>query len=263
MKNTFKYIIVAIIMVLSCFMVSFSVYAKDVSVDATITLQKSSAEVANVCSQANRSVDMKGSKAILSYSTSSGQNVLKFSNKNYSTLKAEDKRTFMETALSATTKTGLTPKVKNKVYNFIASQDEPVTNAMKYLQTDSNADFVEAKKWFSPFSGVIGTILGVLCVAIFMFAGFSVIFDIVYLVLPGVQAVLERGEENKRPFGVSREAYTALKDSEKDNEYRNVIAIYMKRRLGLILLMSICLTYLISGKIYDVVMFFVDAFSSI
>ena len=70
-------------MVLSCFMMSFSVYAKDVSVDATITLQKSSAEVANVCSQANRSVDMRGSKAILSYSTSSGQNVLKFSNKNY------------------------------------------------------------------------------------------------------------------------------------------------------------------------------------
>lgn len=263
MRRYLKYMIAMMLIVVFCLMVSVTVYAKEVGVDATITLQNSSAEVANVCSQANRSVGKTGNNAILSYSSSSGKNILKFSNKNYSSLDSDDKRTFMETALSATTKTGLTPKVKNKVYNFIASQDEPVTNAMKYLQTDANADFVEAKKWFDPFSGVIGTILGVLCVAIFMFAGFSIIFDICYLVLPGLQALLERGEDNKRPFGVSREAYTALKDSEKDTEYRNVVGIYIKRRLGLILLMSICIGYLISGKIYEVVVFFIDAFSSI
>ena len=232
-----------------------------VSVDSSVSLEGNNAEVANICTQANNSVDMIGSNAILSYSISDGVGLLTFSNKNYSTLDSEDKETFMETALKATTKTGLNAKTKNKVYNFIANQDTPVSSAMKYLQNDANADFLEAKKWIDPFTGVVGTVLGVLCVAIFMFTGLSIVFDICYLVLPGVQAILERGEENKKPFGVSREAYASLRDSERDNEYRSVLVLYLKRRVGLLIIMSVCVGYLISGKIYDVVILFIDAFS--
>lgn len=260
-KSIFTFLLISIICV---FTFIYPVYADEaVSVDSSITLSTNSAEVASICTQANNSVDAKGKSTILSYSVSNYTTMLKFSNKNYSKLDSTEKRTFMETALSATTKTGLNAKTKNKVYNFIANQDVPVTNAMKYLQTDANADFVEAKKLFDPFSGVIGTILGVLCVAVFLFTGLSIVFDVFYLVLPGVQMMLERGEENKKPFGVSKEAYASLKDSEKDGEYHNVLSIYMKRRIWLILIMSICIGYLISGAIYDLVVFFIDAFSSI
>lgn len=265
MPKYIKSIYTCIIIFLMC-VTSFAypVYADDaVSVDSSITVDGNSAEIANICTQANNSVNAKGSSVILSYKASSNSGLLKFSNRFYSKLDSTEKRTFMETALSATTKTGLNAKTKNKVYNFIANQDVPVTNAMKYLQTDANADFVEAKKLFDPFSGVIGTILGVLCVAVFLFTGLSIVFDVFYLVLPGVQMVLERGEENKKPFGVSKEAYASLKDSEKDGEYHNVLSIYMKRRIWLILIMSICIGYLISGAIYDLVVFFIDAFSSI
>ena len=258
------YIFVLMITVVSCMFFSTVVYAdKPVSVDSSITLEKNSAGVSNICSQANNSVGKSGNNRIIYYTSSSGSGLLKFSNTNYAKLKTEDKEVFMETALSATSKSGLNVKTKNKVYNFIAGQDTAVTSAMKYLQSDANADFLEAKKWFDPFSGVIGTILGVLCTAILLFTALSILIDIFYLVLPGVQAILERGEENKRPIGVSREAYTSLKDSEKDAEYRNVITIYLKRRIGLLILMSICIGYLISGKIFDVVAFLIDAFSSI
>jgi hypothetical protein len=231
-----------------------------VSVDSSITVESNSAEIANICNQANNSIGLVRDK-VLNYKSSGSNGLLTFSNKNYSKLDSDEKETFMETALKATTKTGLNAKTKNKVYNFIASQDTPVTSAMKYLQSDANADFLEAKKWFDPFSGVVGTILGVLCVAVFMFTGVSIVFDICYLVLPGVQAVLERGEDNKKPFGVSVEAYTALRDAEKDTEYRNVVAIYLKRRVLLLIIMSVCIGYLISGQIYDIVAFFIDAFT--
>lgn len=259
-------IFVILSVLLGCFIIFTGnmVYAdEDVSVDSSVSIEGNSASVASICSQANNSVHMTGSKVILSYSSSGNSGLLKFSNRNYSSLDSDEKEKFMETALSAVSKTNLSAKTKNKVYNFIAGQDTPVTNAMKYLQSDANADFLEAKKWFDPFSGVIGTILGVLCVAVFMFSGLSIVFDICYLVLPGMQAVLERGEDDKRPFGVSREAYSALKDAEKDTEYKSVLAIYMKRRVFMLIIMSICIGYLISGQIYDIIAFFIDAASNI
>lgn len=262
MCNKKKVSIVCLLLIIILSVVNISVFAAGdaVDVDSSITIEKNLAEVANICSQANSSVNLKNN-TILSYNA--GKGLLKFSNKKYSTLDIDEKNTFMQTALSATSKTGLNAKTKNKVYNFIAGQDTAVSNAMKYLQDNANADFLEAKKWFDPFSGFISTILGVLCVAIFLISGMSVLVDVFYLVLPGFQALLDKNDEGKRPIGVSREAYSALKDAEADNEYRNVLTIYLKRRIGLLLVMGLCLGYLISGKIYDFIAFIIDAFSNI
>lgn len=251
--------IISLLMVIFCLLSSVIVVRADngVSVDAMLALDAQSSGLAsNICTEANKYAT-KGN--VLSCSN----NTLKFSNKNYSKMETEDKEDFMEAALTATTKSGMNTKMKNKVYNFIASQDTPVSNSMKYLQSDASADFLEAKKIFDPFSGVIGTILGVLTTAIFLFAGLSMLIDVMYLVLPGFQAVLERGEENKRPWAVSNDAFTAKRDSEKSDEHKNVLSLYLKRRIGLIVAMAICLGYLISGKIYDVIVYFIDAFSSI
>lgn len=260
--RVFLALVLALMMVLG---LSTVVYGEDeaVSVESTLKTEPNSPEIANICSQANAEVGSLTTDSILSYTTTDGVGLLKFSNKNYSDLDSDEKEKFMETALIATTKTSLNAKTKNKIYNFIASQDTPVSNAMKYLQSDANADFLEAKKWIDPFTGVIGTFLGVLCVAIFLFTGVSMVVDLCYLALPGFQAILEGGDENRKPFGVSKEAYYSLRDSEKNNEYSNVVATYLKRRVGLLLLISVCVGYLISGKIYDIVSFFIDSFSSI
>lgn len=253
---------ISIFMLVFSLLSSFMVNAEDgvVSVESTISVIENSAEIANICVQANNSVDIN--EKILSYSSSNKQGgLLKFNNRVYNDLDSDEKYLFMETALSAVSSTSLNAKNKNKVYNFIAGQDTPVSNTMKYLQSNANADFLEAKKIFDPFSGIIGTALGVLCVLIFLFCGFSILFDVFYLVIPGVQAILERGEETKKPMGVSREAYSALRDAEKDTEYKNVMTIYFKRRIGLLIVMCICIGYLISGKIFDVIAYVIDAFT--
>lgn len=254
----YKRVFLCYILVLLSLLVLFpvSVMADRSEVDSVITVDKNASAIGSICSQANSTV---GRKKILVYTGSDG--LLSFSNKLYSKLDVEEKREFMKTALKATRESGLGTQVKNKVYNFIANQDNPTSAAVKYLQTDASADFVAARSWFRPFSGVIGTIMGCLCLAIFIFMSMSIVFDIAYLVLPGFQALLEHGEENKRPFGVSREAWKANIESEKESEPKSVMTIYLKKRIPVMILISICLGYVISGMIYDIVVFFIDSFA--
>ena len=232
-----------------------SVIVKGADVDAIVSIQSGLSEVSKICSTANNSVS---AGKILSYDSSDGS--LTFSNSLYSTLDSVEKRTFMETALFTTKESNLGTKNKNKVYNFIADQDSPVANAVKYLQSDVSADFVEAKAWFAPFSGPVSTVLGVVSLLIFIFMGASMVFDIAYLVLPGFQMVVERGEPDKRPFGVSNEAWKANKEVADINNKSNCMTIYLKKRIPVILLIAICLGYLISGQIYSLMVWFIDAF---
>lgn len=231
-----------------------SVYARD-NVSSVATVAKGSAEVSRICSQSNKAVGVN----VLSYSSRDGS--LSFNNSAYSGLDIEKKRLFMETALGATKECNLGKQQKNRVYNFIAKQDSTVSAAMKYLKTDTSADFVSAQAWFRPFSSPISTVMGVLCIIIFVSLGFSVIFDIAYLVLPGFQLLVERGEEDKKPFGVSKDAWKANRETESVTESKNVMTVYLKKRAPLVFLVALCLGYLISGKIYDLCIWFIDAYN--
>lgn len=236
------------------FLIVMNVRASEV--DAVTTIPKNQGGVSAICNSAN-SVTM--GKKILVYNSSEG--TLSFSNSKYSELDFDTKRAFMKQALLSTKESKLGVQVKNKVYNFIAEQDSAVSAAMKFLKSDTSADFAEAKIWFLPFSSPISTVMGVLCLLIFVFMGTSIVWDSAYMVLPGAQGLLERGEPNKRPFGVSKEAWKANRLAEEDLTSSGVMGIYIKMRLPLIILTAACLGYLITGKIYDVMVYFIDAFS--
>lgn len=236
---------------------NITAFAERSDVDSICTLQTGLTEVSYICAQANAVVGTD----ILVYSGSDG--VLTFSNKEYSELEMQEKRDFMQTALAATKESSLGVQQQNKVYNFIAEQDNATSAAVKYLQSDASADFVAAKAWFRPFSGPVSTIMGVLCLVIFVMIAVSMLFDCAYLALPAFQALLEHGDEHKRPFGVSREAWHANKEVETDERHRNVMSIYAGKRIPVIIIMCLCLGYVISGTIYDIVVFCIDAFSSV
>lgn len=232
------------------------VYASSTTdVDSVTSVATGSSEITRICSQGNNSVGI----IILNYN--SGEGSLSFDNSAYSGLDIEQKRTFMETALGATKECNLGSQQKNRVYNFIAKQDSTVSAAMKYLKTDTSADFASAQAWFKPFSSPISTVMGFLCIVIFVTLGFSFIFDVSYLVLPGFQLIVEHGDDNKKPFGVSKEAWKANRETESVNESKSAMLIYVKKRISVILLIAICLGYLISGKIYDLCVWFIDAFN--
>lgn len=256
-KNRKKLVLV-VLMLLQIFIISIPVFADTTSVDSVVELSKNSSEINVIVAHSNMASN--GVK-VLSYNAKEG--VLAFSNKKYATLEVDVKQNFMQTALNATRKSHLGKQVKNKMYNFIADQDSTVSSAVKYLQSDVTADFAEAKLWFAPFSGPISTILGLLCIFIFVFMGGSIAFDLAYLVLPGFQLILERGEEHRRPFGVSNSAWKTNKQVEDEKCQEGVLSIYLKKRIPEIFIIAICLGYLISGKIYSLMVYFIDAFSAI
>jgi hypothetical protein len=237
----------------------FTCYAHAADIDATLQTVSGSVYLDDLCSQANDAVGVE----ILYYDSGSG--LLRFSNRLYHGLSYDDKVEFMEFALSYISKLPDTAsaKMKNSVYKFISQQDTAVTAAMKYLQENAGADLVEAETWFKSLTSIIGLILGLLCIFIFLFLGFSILFDIFYLVIPPFQALLDvsSGISNKRPWGVSREAWASMQDAEKSSDYKNVLSLYFKRRSSVIIIVSLAITYLVSGKIYDVIVWLIEAFS--
>lgn len=252
-KRRVSYIFVAIIV--SVMFLSRLILFAD-AVDAVTTVATGQQAISSICSQANKSAK---NKKILSYNSTKG--TLTFSNKKYSELKADQKKVFMKTALLATKESGLGVQTRNKVYNFIAEQDSPTASAVKYLQNDASADFITAREWLKPFTSPISVVMGVLSILIFVFLSLSIVVDVSYLVIPMMQTLLERGEKNSRPFGVSLAAWKANKQAEEKDEGENVISIYLKKRIPEIFLICLCLGYLISGKIYEFMVFLVDAFN--
>ena len=243
---------------LLCFsLCSKLVYADRGEVDSIVYIGENQTEVVAICSTANMVADTE----ILVYTGNDG--LLSFSNNNYTKLPVDKRRDFMETALLSTKESGLGNQVKNKVYNFISDQDKTTSAAVKYLRSDISADFASAVSWFKPFGSVFGVILGVLSLFIFMFIGVSILVDIAYMVLPGIRVMIEGGMSG-RPKWVSREAYSAVRESEQSVEsqgYKGYMSLYFKRRVPSILAMSIALGYLISGQIYDIIVYIIDSFS--
>lgn len=247
-----------LLLVLLISLVSSKVVLADRSdIDSITYIGENQASVVAICSSANEVANSE----ILVYTGSDG--LLSFSNKKYAQLTIDVRRDFMETALLSTKESGLGTQVKNKVYNFIADQDSTTSAAMRYLRSDASADFATASSWFKPFGSVFGIILGVLSLFIFMFIGISIMIDIAYMVLPGFRVLLEGGEDAKPKF-VSPEAYSSIKESEssmQSNDYKGYMSLYFKRRVPSVIIMAIALGYLISGQIYDIVVYLIDSFT--
>ena len=90
--------------------------------------------------------------------------------------------------------------------------------------------------------------------------GISIMLDICYFGIPAFEAVVSKG--NGKPILVSKDAWSVRKDIDSSGVYQNEILAYMKRRIVTIIAVGVCLAYLISGKVYDIILFFVDAFSN-
>ena len=250
-------IMLFIISLVSVFLFSTSVLADREDVDSVIFIAKNQAEISSICSRANSVVDSE----ILVYTGNDG--LLSFSNSRYKNLPTNERRDFMETALLLTKESGMGSQIKNKTYNFIAKQDTTTSAAVKYLRSDASTDFAEAASWFKPFGSVAGVILGVLSLFIFMFLGLSILIDVAYMALPPFRLMISNGRDEKPKF-ISTEAYSSVKKSESTmtgEYYEGYMSIYFKRRVSSIILMSIALGYLISGQIYDIIVYIIDSFT--
>ena len=100
---------------------------------------------------------------------------------SYKTLGQSEKQKTMEIALKAVQDSNISRTNINKIYNGIADLDSSTSSLVRQLSNDVEADFADAYSMFKPFSGVVGTILGVLALSIFMLLALTIIIDLAYI----------------------------------------------------------------------------------
>ena len=249
--NWYKRILASLIGIFIGVMMCISVSATSTTdpVDSRKFIAKNNAEIESIVADAKGYL---GGTEVIVYKSSTG--IVLFSNKKYAALSSSVKVKYMTRVLSYIQESQMDNKTKLKFYNFIAEQDNSVTKSIKFLKTNASSDLATAMKWFRPFTSSISTAMGFICLAIFAMMAVSIVLDIAYLVLPFVQQATGR----KKPIYLSREAWATLLESESSNEYKNVLTLYAKRRFAAFIVIGVCLLYLASGQIYDIIMWVLD-----
>lgn len=144
------------------------------------------------------------------------------------------------------------------------------------LMSNTKPDYAKANKIYEPFSGVIGTILGIVSILIMALLGVTMALDLAFITIPAFQMAMQ-GDENAKGGGekgrgigriISVEAKQAVAASEggqggqaSNGDYKAAVGIYFRYRWKGLVILGICLLYLVQGEIYSFVAWFIDLFS--
>lgn len=223
--------------------------------DVIVNMPKDDASISRLVERINTTV---GGNYILVYTPEDG--LFSFSGSRYSVLSTKKKIKFMETALEMVAESQLDARTKNKMYHFIEQQDDKITASINFLDQNVNSDFVTAKNVILPFTGPISTALGVLSLVIFIMLTLSSAIDIAWLVIPIIRVVFKE-DKNGKPFLITKEAYSSEVDANRSDWYRSALTLYLQRRGKVFIVMGVCLIYLVSGQLYDLIVWIIDSFS--
>lgn len=184
----------------------------------------------------------------------------------YSKLKTADQQKVLAIALNTIHDSKVTRTNRNKIYNELASLDETTASIVRQLSDDVNNDFYTAYAFFKPFSSPLGTLLGVLAIAIFLLLVLTTLWDLAYLSFPLLQLGLSKtAKDGGKPATVSIEAYAALKESEASANsngvgFKSSAVAYFRHSTKKFVALSVCLLYLVSGQIFVLIGNCIDYF---
>lgn len=152
----------------------------------------------------------------------------------------------------------------NEFWANLQDEDGVGVTFMNTILQNTKPDFVRANEIYKPFSGIVGTILGLGAVLIMALVGIVMVMDIAYIALPPVRMIAGEDAKDKSGIGshlVSHEAMAAVKNAETED--KNALAYYFRKRVGMLIVLGICLLYLIQGRIYTLVGWVLNLLSGI
>ena len=220
--------------------------------------EATSALMESITKTVNSSV---GGKYFLVYSK---DGLLSFSSSIYRALEKDDQRKLMRFTLKTVKESQLPSKVKTKVTTFISDQDRLVADSIQALNSDTSSELSAGYVWFLPFASPASTVLGFLAIVIFVFLTVSIVIDTAYLTVGIFRQFLESGEG--KPKFISGEAWDTAKEvdnSLQSGTYKDYLVVYFRKRIGIFILTSIVLAYLISGQIYSIFTTLLEVFEEI
>lgn len=139
---------------------------------------------------------------------------------------------------------------------------------MGEILKNTKPDFVTANQIYAPFSGLVGTLMGIGAVLIMAFLGLVMVADISYITLPPVRLFYSDKTKNGGSSKLfSNDAIFAVQVAEEGGnsadggEKKQALGIYFKRRVFMLIILGICLLYLVQGQIYTLVGYILDMVS--
>ena len=248
--------------------VSFSVNGKSSWEKFSAVVDNVNSEVNKVCATFNKKNSSK--KGFLYLSDYDNKTVTIYMRQSvYRDQKQSVKTEIMNAALNVISNTGndtLQQRNRNKLYNFIAGMDEGTSALLREIKDDTKADFFTASYYLRPFKGGLSTVLGVIALLLFAFLALTSIIDVSYIALPFVQNALEPKNDSKngglKAKFVSKEAVNAVIEANK-NPGHTALGYYIRSKFGQYIALGICLLYLCSGMIFDLVANLVDYFQGV
>lgn len=166
-----------------------------------------------------------------------------------------------------------TDETVSDLMQIIAQQSGMGASMLAMLMQNTKPDYVTANRLYEPFSGVVGTILGIVSILIMALLGVTMALDLAYITIPAFQMALGGEDEGGNKKGgisgiISKEAKAACKAADGgsggqggDGSYKAAVGIYFKYRWKGLVLLGICLLYLVQGQIYSLVGWVIDLFS--
>lgn len=152
----------------------------------------------------------------------------------------------------------------------LQSKDGVGSKFLNEILKNTKPDFVTANAIYEPFSGLVGTILGVIAVLLMAFLGIVMVCDISYIALPPVRNLVadQDGDAHKiaKSKIFSHDAIYAVQCAESTSDGgsgggKQALGIYLKRRVVMLCILGICLLYLIQGQVYTLVGLLLDLVS--
>lgn len=170
---------------------------------------------------------------------------------------------------------GITEEVGTNWLEGIQNTAGVGSQLMTTLMAQTKPDYVTANRLYAPFSGTVGTILGICAILIMAFLAITMVLDLAYIAIPTFQLFIEgdgqgggQGGGKKKSF-ISHEAMEAVQMAEggqggggqSGSSNKLAVSIYFKKRVLMLVVLGICLLYLVSGNIFALVGWIIDLLS--
>ena len=278
MKSVFKRLSAVLIAVMAMFCLSISAFAAGLSYDTEIVKCNKSLDAALVqkwvTSSGTEVLDPTYKMYKVQVDTSGGNFRILCNLSDYTSLTKDEQSKANAEMTNTVNSWGLSQEASQDVYNRLKNNSSlgiSDSTLLTLIFSETKADLASAMKWFAPFNGTVGVILGVGVILIILFLVVSTVFDLVYLGIPMIRNAMDGGnkdgKDGKRPFGVSYDAVKCVEEVDGGGNGQgggssgNIYFLYFKRRVVTYIILAICILYLISGQIAGVIGWLMDLVS--
>lgn len=130
------------------------------------------------------------------------------------------------------------------------------------ILSETKADFNKANDIYRPFSGIVGTTIGLITVLTMAALVLSMAIDLAYIVLPFFREQTQSGTGAGGRVNrlVSQPARAAVSEAEGPNggDSKEPLWIYLKKRFVGILILAVAILLLVNGEVFNAVGSIID-----